>query len=225
MHQFQCRYAACGKIFESVKKFPKFCSFTCRSLHRGWDPRICIICKSEFFTKHSTQTCSRKCKITVQSFLTVRPCLFCKTLFQPAQASRQFCSKRCGNLAARKLPDRICKFCKATFRSKDDNVKFCGRPCFYLFRSGGVEASYPRKGLIFTVLMRRQIRERDGEFCIECGCVERLEYDHILALALGGANHPENGQILCYRCHKNKTREDTRAWHRLKKLENLSKAA
>ena len=37
-----------------------------------------------------------------------------------------------------------------------------------------------------------------------------LELDHITPVALGGQSDISNLQILCFTCHKNKTREDKR---------------
>lgn len=56
---------------------------------------------------------------------------------------------------------------------------------------------------------------RDETSCIDCGLAwidgprgVGHEIDHILALSLGGTNQRSNLQVLCYECHKTKTRFD-----------------
>lgn len=53
--------------------------------------------------------------------------------------------------------------------------------------------------------VRQYILERDGHQCLECGCQEALEIDHIIPLAKGG--HPtdeDNLQTLCRPCNARK---------------------
>ncbi len=56
--------------------------------------------------------------------------------------------------------------------------------------------------------MRHRVRPiifaRDGYCCIECGCRERLEIDHIYPIARGGTNELTNLQTLCGPCNVNK---------------------
>jgi 5-methylcytosine-specific restriction endonuclease McrA len=51
----------------------------------------------------------------------------------------------------------------------------------------------------------RLLVERDGEKCAFCGSVEKLQIDHIKPVSLGGTNNPENLQLLCFPCNKNKS--------------------
>lgn len=51
--------------------------------------------------------------------------------------------------------------------------------------------------------------ERDGHRCRNCGKAGRLECDHIVPLAKGGAPlDPANLQTLCRSCHIEKTRAE-----------------
>ena len=51
--------------------------------------------------------------------------------------------------------------------------------------------------------------ERDGWRCTACGKAGRLECDHRIPLAKGGAPYePANLQTLCRGCHVEKTRAD-----------------
>ena len=45
---------------------------------------------------------------------------------------------------------------------------------------------------------------RDGGLCVGCGSKERLEFDHVIPLALGGANTARNLQLLCETCNRAK---------------------
>lgn len=45
---------------------------------------------------------------------------------------------------------------------------------------------------------------RDGGRCVACGSKERLEFDHVIPLALGGANTARNLQLLCETCNRAK---------------------
>lgn len=47
----------------------------------------------------------------------------------------------------------------------------------------------------------RQVKQRDGGRCVQCGAADRLEAHHIVPLAAGGANEPANLVTLCRTCH------------------------
>ena len=60
---------------------------------------------------------------------------------------------------------------------------------------------------------RRQFGKVSGH-CIKCGTWrESLHRDHIVPLALGGADVPENIQLLCANCHQDKTAEERKHFH------------
>ena len=45
---------------------------------------------------------------------------------------------------------------------------------------------------------------RDQGRCVKCGSAERLEFDHVIPIALGGANTARNLQLLCEGCNRAK---------------------
>ncbi len=55
-----------------------------------------------------------------------------------------------------------------------------------------------------SAFVRREVWNRDGGRCVQCGSQERLEYDHIIALAQGGSNTARNLQLLCETCNRKK---------------------
>ena len=46
--------------------------------------------------------------------------------------------------------------------------------------------------------------QRDGGSCVSCGSRERLEFDHMIPVALGGSNTARNLQLLCETCNRQK---------------------
>jgi len=46
--------------------------------------------------------------------------------------------------------------------------------------------------------------QRDGGVCVSCGSKERLEFDHIIPLTMGGSNTARNLQLLCEPCNRAK---------------------
>jgi HNH endonuclease len=45
---------------------------------------------------------------------------------------------------------------------------------------------------------------RDGGRCVKCRSNQRLEFDHVIPVALGGANTVRNLQLLCETCNRSK---------------------
>jgi hypothetical protein len=52
--------------------------------------------------------------------------------------------------------------------------------------------------------VRLFVWQRDEGRCTRCGSQERLEFDHIVPIALGGSNTDRNIQLLCERCNREK---------------------
>ena len=47
--------------------------------------------------------------------------------------------------------------------------------------------------------------ERDGGACVRCGTQDDLQFDHVIPVARGGGNAPDNIQILCGDCNRLKS--------------------
>lgn len=53
--------------------------------------------------------------------------------------------------------------------------------------------------------VKDQVWRRDQGRCVECGSQDRLEFDHIIPFARGGANTYRNVQLLCESCNRAKS--------------------
>ena len=55
---------------------------------------------------------------------------------------------------------------------------------------------------------RKVLIEILGNECANCGAMQKLELDHITPLSWGGGNQRNNIQVLCEKCHSEKTKKD-----------------
>lgn len=53
-------------------------------------------------------------------------------------------------------------------------------------------------------VVQREVWQRDGGQCVECGTREKLCFDHIVPFSRGGSNTVRNLQLLCERCNLSK---------------------
>lgn len=65
------------------------------------------------------------------------------------------------------------------------------------------EQQYPRREAIPRTV-QREVWQRDGGRCVECGTKEKLCFDHIVPFSRGGSNTTRNIQLLCERCNLSK---------------------
>jgi len=85
----------------------------------------------------------------------------------------------------------------------------------------------PRKHI--TAKLRARVFNANGGICHICGGKigairpERWEVEHIIPLALGGEDEPENMAPAHYQCHKEKTKEDVKQIAKSKRIINRHK--
>jgi hypothetical protein len=61
-----------------------------------------------------------------------------------------------------------------------------------------------RSNRSISIAVRREAWRRDQGKCVACGSQERLEFDHVIPVAMGGSNTVRNIQLLCERCNREK---------------------
>lgn len=53
--------------------------------------------------------------------------------------------------------------------------------------------------------VKRVVFRRDGGRCVNCGSNELIQFDHIIPYSMGGSSTPENLQVLCANCNREKS--------------------
>jgi HNH endonuclease len=62
----------------------------------------------------------------------------------------------------------------------------------------------PKRRESIPQAVRLEVWQRDGGRCVECNGQEKLEFDHIIPVAMGGGNTSRNLQLLCETCNRRK---------------------
>lgn len=71
-----------------------------------------------------------------------------------------------------------------------------------MVQRGAIPASVQRASISDEV--KQYVWQRDGGRCLNCGANTELQFDHVIPLAMGGSNEPENLQLLCGPCNRMK---------------------
>lgn len=199
---------ACRKSFYDSHSNAKFCSRVCfgaGTRTRQWAG--CLMCGSPCpnHRKYCQAACYHQAKTAWRK---ERQCRHCPATFLPVKKAQQFCTRQCLHsfLRVRKLKQHTCRYCGIAFQPRKGDAIHCSIICYGLSQRGDTK----RSGKNFSNTQKRKIAQRDGLHCRVCGVLENLDVDHILAICNGGDNSLENGQILCDRCHTQKTKSDRR---------------
>jgi hypothetical protein len=96
----------------------------------------------------------------------------------------------------------ICSKCKNKLENRVSNERF--NEFFYSNNGSSIQTNgkFGREKIPASV--KREVWQRDGGKCVECGSKERIEYDHIIPISKGGSNTVRNLQLLCERCNRSK---------------------
>lgn len=62
----------------------------------------------------------------------------------------------------------------------------------------------PKRRETIPQTVRVEVWQRDGGHCVECNSQEKLEFDHVIPVAMGGGNTSRNLQLLCETCNRRK---------------------
>lgn len=105
-----------------------------------------------------------------------------------------------------------CRKCGESFVRHGTPSSFCGSGCSRSDRA--VRRAREREGIRLTDARRLEVHERYGWTCYLCGLPanreatradwDRAVVDHIVALARGGANHPDNWATAHHLCNSQK---------------------
>lgn len=68
----------------------------------------------------------------------------------------------------------------------------------------GLESAKREGRVPLSQEVKLEVWRRDGGRCVECGSQEKLEFDHIIPVAMGGSNTARNIQLLCETCNRRK---------------------
>jgi hypothetical protein len=66
------------------------------------------------------------------------------------------------------------------------------------------ESEAPADRAALPARVRELVWQRDRGRCASCGSKQRLEFDHVIPVALGGSSTARNLQLLCERCNRAK---------------------
>ena len=76
----------------------------------------------------------------------------------------------------------------------------------------------------FSAKAKAAIVARQCAVCAACGQpAKRWEFDHIIALAIGGADEIENLRAVCPPCHAVKTKDDVKRAAKVKRIQRTQR--
>lgn len=215
----------------------KFCCKEC--FVKGQETKFEIYCRwcGKPFDVTPTQyengirLCSWNCRVAEKDDAKNRICEICQKpfkVFRPSIQTRT-CSKECSHILRKTGKYMTCEVChkrKWVTPVFFDTFRFCSRKCRGIWQSerisgenhpnwsgGTSKFPYPFE---WTDELKSQIKERDGNKCMECGAIENLSVHHI---NYDKSNcHPTNLICLCSPCN---SRANFNRSHWQEKYENI----
>ena len=200
------------------------CAFCCKKCVREWrkkqshEKRICKICGNDFlflksFSRNGRenrgQVCSPECRAKIRNRKVEIKCAACGASFKAflSHKNRKYCSIKCAGLEESKV-ERECVICGRRYEvipSRADKTKCCSFDCRVLLSaqtqkklSRDCKTRFNYKS---WVKIRQQVILRDGNKCVKCSQVNRLEVHHIVPWRKTKDDSADNLITLCHDCH------------------------
>lgn len=192
----------CLETYAPLTGVNRFCSKLCATREvLGIRPfRECRVCGGHYPTSRSRHGCCEQ-HVPQRQVTVVWPDLpsVCAYCTDPIPAGREFCSSTCAGASTRLSRMRVCVQCGLPWRvhRPESSATHCPE-CRYE-RPEGVPPAEMSSGM--KRARRRQLIERDGEWCSCCGAPEGLEIHHVKHQEHGGTHALENLKFLCGPCH------------------------
>jgi 5-methylcytosine-specific restriction endonuclease McrA len=136
-------------------------------------------------------------------------CGYCEREFHLKKPWQKFCSTKCqytsSNAAKRVKRDneKDCARCGKSLAGKKSHAIYCSKTC----NSMDHTLKHRSKTRVVAVARRNEIYLRDNKKCYICETLlgaKDFELDHLVPVARGGDNSPENLAVCCTFCNRSK---------------------
>jgi hypothetical protein len=165
--RFEIHCAECGVAFfvtphQYEVKNRRFCNWACKTANSNKNKkRVCEVCNIEFYVKypsHKPKCCSDICSFKLRTTGEYKAC------------------KQCGNpMWVTPATKDVKVFCSMDCCTEWKRITLCGENNFN-WKEGISFFPYP---VGWNKSLKKQIRERDGNTCKNCGSQSRITVHHI----------------------------------------------